>query len=254
MTRAETRAPEWQVLELLAATPVSRTWKVTVAGRPAVLREDEPGAAHLKLDRHGEVSVLRAAAVAGLGPEVLYADPGRGRLLTRWLPGRAFTAADLQDPANLQRAARLLRQLHATPLAGPALDIAGAIERYAATAGAAAGELAAAARAQLRRCLAGSAEELCFCHHDPMPGNFVASPGGEIRLIDWEYAGLGYPGFDLAGLAVGASLAVDRVSLLHTAYRGRTSTLADLAQHRAWEALYRGLSGLWQASLDARPV
>jgi thiamine kinase-like enzyme len=114
-------------------------------------------------------------------------------------------------------------------------------------------DLALAAHHQLARSLAGVTEPLCFSHNDPTPGNFIASPGGDLRLIDWEYAGLCHPGFDLAGLAVGADLAADQVRHLLTAYRGRPPTPIENDHQQAWEAFCRTLSRLWQAALAAHP-
>ena len=248
-----TRELHWRILEPLAATPVSRTWRVALGEQLAVLRLDEPGAGHLGLNRSAEPSVLSTAAAAGLGPTCLTADPARGLLLTAWLPGRAWSAVDLQEVGNLHRAAALLRRVHATPLAGPVVDLGAAIDRYSAGAGVPAADLAATARDQLAHALpggvVGEAAPLCFCHIDPTPGNFIASPAGELHLIDWEYAGLCYPGFDLAGLAVGAELMAEQVELLLTAYRGRPPTPAETDTHRSWEALCRSLGALWAAAL-----
>jgi thiamine kinase-like enzyme len=42
------------------------------------------------------------------------------------------------------------------------------------------------------------------CHNDLLPGNILAADAdpGHALLVDWEYAGMGHPYFDLANLAV----------------------------------------------------
>lgn len=245
--------PGWVIQETLAITRVSRTWRVLVDGRQAVLRVDEPAARRLGLDRAAELAVLRAAAAAGLGPACLDADPAGGRLLTEWLPGRAWSAGDLREPANLRRAAALLRQVHGLPPAGPVVDLAAAIDRYAALGGPLAPGAAREAREQLARCLAAdagaSAGGLCLCHNDPTPGNFIAAADGSLRLIDWEYAGLGHPAFDLAGLALGAGLDAAGDDVLLGAYSGRQPRPGERARHRAWKALCQALGTLWAGAL-----
>jgi thiamine kinase-like enzyme len=240
--------PPWRIVATLADTPVSRTFRVTAGGRCAVLRVDEAGARRLGLDRSAEPGVLSSAANAGLGPSVIHADAGRGLLLTDWLPGRAWSAADLREAGNLERAALLLRRVHALPLAAPAVDLGEAINRYATLAGPPRGDVATAAHRLLERSIAAAGGRRCFCHNDPTPGNFIAAANGELRLIDWEYAGLCYPGFDLAALAVGAGLGGDPARRLLGAYLGREPTPGESEQHRDWEALYRLVSDLW---LDA---
>ncbi|MBL8200256.1 MAG: phosphotransferase family protein [Chromatiales bacterium] len=247
----------WVLQESLAVTPVSRTWRVLADGRQAVLRVDEPAARRLGLNRAAEPAVLRAVAAAGLGPDCLAADPARGTLLTGWLPGRAWSAADLREPANLRRAAGLLRRVHDLPPPGPAaglpvLDLAAAVDRYATLAGPAASLPARRARAALARCLAadaGVAAPPCLCHGDPTPGNFIAAPDGSLWLIDWEYAGLGPPAFDLAGLALGAALDPAGDDLLLAAYQGRAPRPAERARHRDWQAFCQALGTLWTAAL-----
>jgi len=254
MTARESPLPPWQIVAPLAATPVSRTYKVTARvadeERFAVLRVDERGARRLGLNRAAEPGVLGNAAAAGLGPSVIHADADRGLLLTDWLHGTVWSAADLQQSGNLERAAVLLSRVHAAPLAAPVVDLGDAINRYATLARSLRDELAAAAHRQLAHCLAGTTGTPCFCHNDPTPGNFIAALDGELRLIDWEYAGLCYPGFDLAALAAGAGLAADQVRRLLGAYRGRAPTPGEIEEHLAWESLYRVVSQLWLAAVQ----
>lgn len=42
----------------------------------------------------------------------------------------------------------------------------------------------------------------CLCHFDLNPDNFMLTKSGKIRLLDWEYAGMNDPLFDLAGWIV----------------------------------------------------
>jgi len=245
----------WQVQSVLAATPVSRTWRVLLGETPAVLRVDEPGARCLGLNRRDEPLVLRAVTAAGLGPACLGADPDRGQLLTEWLPGRAWTAADLRQPGNLRQAAALLRRVHGLPIRGPVVDLKAAIARYGEHAGPAGSALEAVAREQLARARALDTDgplpvQLpCLCHNDPTPGNFIAGPDGVLRLIDWEYAGLCSPGFDLAGLALGAALGPGEAEWMLGAYLGRRPAAPELARHGAWEDLSQTLGLLWTAAL-----
>lgn len=246
--------PPFQRLELLASTPISQTWRVAVADGFAVLREDGPGARHLGLDRATEPEVIRTAAAAGIGPALIAADPGQGRLLTEWLPGRAWQVADFKDAARLHQVGLLLRHLHATPLATPTalprLDLQRAIERYAVATGDAISIRAVAARAALADCRPLPPADWRFCHNDPTPGNFIVGAGHSLHLIDWEYAGLGDPAFDLAGVASGADLTPEESRHLLGSYLGRAPGPAEVARHEAWQVFCRALAALWLAALD----
>ena len=57
------------------------------------------------------------------------------------------------------------------------------------------------------------------CHNDLLNANFIRSPDG-IRIVDWEYAGMGDRFFDLANFAVNHELDDPGESALLTAYFG----------------------------------
>jgi len=241
---------DWPVAAILARTPISTTCRVTGPdGTPAVLRVDGPGARALGLDRAREPPLIARAAAAGLGPPLLGADPAAGRLLTGWVPGQALTAAQLAAPGVLARAARLLRHLHGTGAAGPPIPLEAAITRYGDLAGPGtrAGERVRTARARLAAARDLSEGAPVFCHGDPTPGNFIAGPGGRLTLIDWEYAGLADPYFDLAGLATGPG------DHLLTAYLGRAPRAPERARLAAWLAFAVELTALWTAAVANLP-
>ena len=48
--------------------------------------------------------------------------------------------------------------------------------------------------------IADYSERTALCHHDPNPGNIIHADG-TLYLLDWEYAGHGWPGFDAAALS-----------------------------------------------------
>ncbi|MEO8444811.1 MAG: choline/ethanolamine kinase family protein [Gammaproteobacteria bacterium] len=258
-----------QVMECLADTPVSVTWRVELTGRQAVLRVDRPLAARLGLQRAAEPAVLRAVAARDLGPRLLAADPERGLLLTEWLEGATWKPGG--GRGGLRQVARLLRAVHAVPVRAPVLDLpvldlAAVIGRYAGLAGPAGAALAQEARARLAACLDRPGLPPAFCHNDPSPPNILdtasATVSGtfsmphpirdnDLRLIDWEYAGINRPEFDLAVFTAEAGLAPPAGAELLEAYLERPPEPAESRCHAAWLAFYRSLSLLWQQAVVA---
>jgi thiamine kinase-like enzyme len=57
-----------------------------------------------------------------------------------------------------------------------------------------------------------------LCHHDVHGGNIVIDPALRLWLVDWEYAGLGDPAFDLASFASQHGLSLGESRLLHASY------------------------------------
>lgn len=160
------------------------------------LRLPRPGAA-AAVDRQAERAVLAMAAARGLALPPLYFDPGDGTMLTRREPGRApRSAAALRgDPAALAALGRCLRRLHEAPVELPwtfvAADVAAAHFRRIDRPDLAWPLLRLAQR------LDDSVARRVPAHDDLNPGNILWQ-GGRPWLIDWEYAGMNDPAFDLA--------------------------------------------------------
>ena len=99
--------------------------------------------------------------------------------------------------------------------------------------------------------------ELRPCHNDLLNANFI-DDGQRIRIVDWEYAGMGDPFFDLGNFSINHELGADEDSALLAAYDGpdhvseRPARLARLTLMRVvsdfreamWGVLQQGISTL----------
>jgi thiamine kinase-like enzyme len=187
----------------------ARSWRVTLGGRECVLRVPTPGAEGL-LDLATEAVATSAAARAGLASAVVAVNAAAGILLTEYRGGAvAWTAAVARRSVNIERIAALLRALHALPVELPVFGAERIARGYLAELGA----QAATAAEPLERRAHAWAEELlqlarrydatyppsAFCHNDLVAANVL--DGGELTLVDFEYAVRAAPILDLASLA-----------------------------------------------------
>jgi thiamine kinase-like enzyme len=95
--------------------------------------------------------------------------------------------------------------------------------------------------------------ELRPCHNDLLNANFI-DDGDRIRIIDWEYAGMGDPFFDLGNFSINHELTDSEDEILLRAYDGdvRADRLARLTLMRVvsdfreamWGVLQQGISTL----------
>jgi len=234
-----------RILSGLAGGPASDSYLV---GRDAdrwVLRIDTEVAAELGLDRGAESFVLGTVYKEHLGPLLQFVDIEAGIQLTRYVPGRTWTRDDLADATNIERVGRLLQRLHGVGPVGKPFALRGRVARYAARiATPTARELAADIDARLRR-LAGG--ETCLCHNDLVSANFV--DGERLSLIDWEYAAVGDPFFDLATIVQHHALGETAAIALLRAYRGEARDV-DFARLEEFCAVYQRLRQLWQSFID----
>jgi thiamine kinase-like enzyme len=185
----------------------NRSWLVTTDEDLFVVRiSDESSARELQIDRNSEATVLKLVSRAGIGPEVMRCDPEHGILVTRYL-GATWNERDAQLGENIDRIATLLRRLHAleVPSGVRAVDLASTVHGYLRTLDER-GRRSGLTSPPLRECADKTAMQLrkgstaCLCHNDVHHLNIV--DGDSLRLIDWEYAGVGEPLFDLASVCV----------------------------------------------------
>jgi thiamine kinase-like enzyme len=203
----------------------------------------------LGIDRRNEVVCQQAAASWGLAPEVIHHEPGL--LVGRFIEGRTLTAADVREPQVLARLAALLRRLHGSwdALTGEVLSFCPfrAVRTYARSAARLGAELPVEIDDLLE-----DARKLphriapfrpVLCHNDLLPANLI-DDGRRLWLVDWEYAGVGHPLFDLANLAANAALGDDQETTLLAAYRGDVVP-GELAELRIFRTASLLREALW---------
>jgi aminoglycoside phosphotransferase (APT) family kinase protein len=186
---------------------VNRNLRITTRVGRFVLRQriregPRPGADPLR-----EVACHRAAAAAAVAPAVHDAAPDGSWILMDYVEGGMWTPVRLQAPEGLRTLGARLQRLHATtpPKSVAAFDpvsIAGGLaqailERDPATA-AKVNALVARAR-QLALDCAAFAVTPVTTHGDLNASNLI---GPAPMLVDWEYAQLVDPVYDLACLSV----------------------------------------------------
>jgi thiamine kinase-like enzyme len=242
----------------------NRNFLVTVDRRPDryVIRLAGNDTHLLGISREVEHAATVAAAGVGVGPEVVAFIRPEGYLVTRFIEGRPIEIPEMRRPERLRAVGATLRRIHDGP-AIPGLFVPFRIvEAYRALAGA----RGVALPPEYERALASARRiELAFltaplelrpCHNDLLNANFI-DDGERIRIVDWEYAGMGDPFFDLGNFAVNHELDGDEEEALLVAYDGqaRPDRLDRLARLRLmrivsdfreamWGVLQQGISTL----------
>jgi thiamine kinase-like enzyme len=203
-------------VQVLGGGITNRNYKVAAGGENYVLRISGAETEQLGIDRDVERDASLAAAELGIGPDVVAFVEPEGCLVTRFIEGEV-------GRVTIAEAAELLRRFHAgRPIAGR-FDSFRVVEGYATTAveyglalpSAYAGALELARRIEARR----GPVALRPCHDDLLAANFI-NDGERVWIVDWEYAGMGDPAFDLANFSVNNELDPDGDRALLEAYGG----------------------------------
>lgn len=185
----------------------NESWLVRSVDEAVVVRVSNAAEDALQIDRFSESLVLGAVGDAGIGPEVLRSDPVARILVTRYL-GDTWTQAEALQEQNIQRLAQLMRRVHRLPI--PAgikrVELVATLEGYFKTLDERGVQPALVTKALRERAVqvANKLREnsaATLCHNDVHHLNVIDAPGS-LRLIDWEYAGVGQRLFDLASICV----------------------------------------------------
>jgi thiamine kinase-like enzyme len=197
--------------------------KVELDGEIYVLRVAGKDTNLLGIDRSVELEATRVAAALGIGPEVVDFVEPEGWLVTRFIDGAIPPLEQMREPGTLDRVGRALRAFHDGPPIPGRFDAFRVVETYRETALARGGEVPAAydwaheiaGRIEGRRAGAAPAP----CHNDLLNANFL-DDGAGIRIVDWEYAGMGDRFFDLANFSINHELGEAERDTLLASYAG----------------------------------
>ncbi len=216
LDEAIARVPMWAGRSDIRTAPLgggitNRNFRVDTGGESFVLRIGGDKTELLGIDRRNEYAANEAAAAIGLAPPVVYFIEPEGYLVTRFLEGRPLPHQDMGRAENIRRVAAELARFHAVPRIPGEFSPFRTVESYAGTArqyGVAFPSnwsWLAARLSEIETALRRQPFMPCPCHNDLLNENFLAQDsdaGIRIRILDWEYAGMGDPAFDLANFAV----------------------------------------------------
>lgn len=223
----------------------NRAWRLDAAGEAWFARLGHPGAAGLGVDRTSECVLLHAVAAAGLSPEVLACDPAADLLVTRFVGGAPWQAADVPVEDNLRRVAGLLCRLHGLPVPAGVQPVSYAQQARRLAAGMPTGTAEAILHERAGRAFArldGRGFTPSLCHHDLHHLN-VLDDRRRLWLVDWEYGGLGDPLMDLAGFLAMHELAPAPTEVFLAAYGTLPPADRGLVEAARWAFDY--VQWLW---------
>lgn len=247
-------APEGPAVALEGGI-TNRNFRVTLGGHRYVVRRPGRDTALLGIDRASERIAASAAAEAGIAPPVA-ASVG-DCLITGFVDCRAPSRAELREAVG--ELAGALRAFHHCGVRLPSsFWVPQLLERYAEIVAGRGGRLppAYAATVTAAQRIAGALPLAARlpCHNDLLPGNLVRlEPSGRLLIVDWEYAGMGDPRFDLGNLSVNNDFSEAMDEQLLRAYHGAGVDDGVRAAHALMRIMSDAREAAWavvQASIS----
>jgi thiamine kinase-like enzyme len=223
----------------------NHNFRVTLGGEDYVVRVHGMGTKLLGIDRDAERVASGVGARLGIAPEVIAAY--HDCLVTRFVACQPVIPREVAE--HVQETAWALRSFHSSPTQLPSRfwvpdllqEYADRVHELGVQTSPAYGRAATVAA---RIATALPLEDPRPCHNDLLTSNLIHANGGGMLIVDWEYAGMGHPYFDLGNLSVNNDFDEDADERLLSAYHGAPVTDA----RRATLALMRILSDAREAA------
>jgi len=206
------RIPDWAAASSLDITPLpggttNVNYRVDVDGNSFVVRIATESTSLLGIDRHLEYQCTVAASRTGVAPDVVHFLPDLQVLVTRFISGRCPSATEMRTPEMLTRVVESMRRYHEGPRFDGSFSPFPALEQYLLASRRYGAPLPRDIDAMYRLlskiegALRRAPPVIHPCHNDLWEPNLI-DDGARIRIVDWEYAGMGDVYFDLANFAI----------------------------------------------------
>jgi thiamine kinase-like enzyme len=256
------KIPEWDtagaVVSPLVGGITNQNYRVDTGGETFVLRIGGKGTHLLGIDRGRESICTAIAAQVGVGAEVLHFLAGEDVLVTRFIVGIGITPEMAAQDEILRRIVDSMRRYHAGPDFPGTFSPFETVRNYHKLAleyGVSFPDTLPQVfelMARIEQALAQSGTAYTKpCHNDLLASNFI-DDGHTIRILDWEYAGMGDIFFDIGNFAVNQSLNEEQCELLLHYYFGevRSAELAHLHLMRLGSDLRESFWGFLQMGIS----
>ena len=182
---------------LLAQGLTNYTYRLQLKHKSYFYRQGIAQPESLFIDRAQERQALLLAAAAGLLPKIQYHSADGQQLILDWCNEPSWQAGYFSSATGITQLGQLAAQIHAIPARLKNLDLADYLQQLMAGLPSLSQTVRQRIEQQQAMLHALPVISPVFCHNDINPTNLL---GMKPWLIDWEYAALGDPAFELAGI------------------------------------------------------
>lgn len=205
------RVPQWNGKKIrrissLGGGITNLNFKVDVDKDSFVVRITGEKTELLGINRDNEYVANKLAGEINIAPEVVYFIKPEGYLVTRFLDSRPLPPEEISTPEMIKKVASTLKRIHAMPAISGKFDVFQVVSAYIETVRSYQVEFPGDFNFIITRSQDAQAalERAPYhplpCHNDLLNANFLFD--GSVRILDWEYAGMGDKFFDLANFSV----------------------------------------------------
>lgn len=188
-------------IKVLKKGMTNRSFLFTCRGKQYIMRIPGEGTDQL-INRREEAQVYKVIKDRGICDDITYINQDNGYKITEFL--KCSRVCDAHNLDDLKACMKKLREFHDLNLVvDHEFDIFGQIEFYESLWNGVTSIYRDYNKTkehvlELKKYINDHVERKCLTHIDAVPDNFLFTADGDIRLIDWEYAGMQDPHVDIA--------------------------------------------------------
>jgi thiamine kinase-like enzyme len=203
---------------------------MNIKGIDYVVRQPGGMTEHM-IDRKVERVNSMIASQFGVNSDCIYFDENSGiKISIRIKNSQNMAQAGPWLPQNLAAVSGLMKTIHSFPIIFPnRFDWQAELFKYEQIIKQQRGDLFfdyTSLKNQLFHFVEKNISNICLvpCHNDTVPENFIIDDTGRTFLIDWEYAGMNDPCWDVAAYILESKLPAEAIDDLNQYYFGRPLT------------------------------
>lgn len=211
-----------------------------IHGIEYVIREPG-GMTDQMIDRRIEKGNNAIASELGLNSACIYFDEETGIKISRYVESsRNIALANPEDPNNMREVSRLIKTIHNSPrLFSNEFNWKQELVKYEKIVEELNGSFFfdySELKQQLLTLVKENVKQITLvpCHNDTVPENFLLCDSGKVYLIDWEYAGLNDPSWDVAAYILESRLSEEAIHQLFLEYYGQPPAKEEIAKIKCY--------------------
>lgn len=198
------------ITELIKFDEISKIYLCKFDGIKSILRKDMPLSKSLNLDRKREVDILYKIKDLSLSPQILYSDHKSGIMIWRYVDGVEIDIFSDKHERILAEFGRQVKKVHSFSTENiEKYNFLHSIETYKNIISDTSNSSLVGEMNALINTLYSKNTQFKLCHNDLTKPNILMN--GSVSLLDWEYACLNDPYFDLA--TIFSNFQLDKVSI-----------------------------------------
>lgn len=239
---------EFSLGHRLSKSALSEVFLCSFNKLDAVIRLDFLCAGRLAIDRENEFALLKSIQYLDLAPKALYVDPSNGILIWEYVLGAEIIFDSADTKQSIGSLGKCLRTIHSIDIPENSTDIfSNSMSLYHELLRDTADAYLFKKASNLYNELLNDDVSKVLSHNDLHKKNILWNDA--FYFLDWEYAGMNHPCFDIASLVRSFQLSKKEVHELSIGYSFNTK-LFNQEKIKKWIEFIEYLDEVWKLSIS----